>query len=174
MDFAENGRYESTYTDSISSTSSALLLPTAPPPEPYEERRTFSIGSWEVSLFWTNLLFAFVAVAGQFGQNVSLPLWIHSTNDTNNSALTVESYFVLSFASVSFVVIFGLGILFIRVFSPRDLGVTERSFSHVLLFLIGLCNALNGVLTVFASSRTPLYLQAILGTFMIPSTMLFR
>ncbi|KAL9954562.1 hypothetical protein ACROYT_G042118 [Oculina patagonica] len=176
MDFRESSQYESNFTESLSSSSSPLLIPTIPPPQPYEERRTFSIGSWEVSLFRTNLLLAFITVAGQIGQNVSLPLWIHSINDKNSTAPTVDSYFVLSFASLSFVVIFGLGTLFLHVFSPRDIGQTERTFPHLLLFLVGLCNALNGVLTVFASnsSRTPLYLQAILGTLMIPLTILFR
>ena len=166
----ESSQFESNDTDS-GITSRDLLLP---PPPPYEERNTFTIGCWEVSLFWRNVLFAFITLAGQVGQNASLPLWIDSNN--SSSFRSVDSYFVLSFASLSFVVIFGLGALFIRIFSPRDLGDTERRFPQLFLFLIGLSNALNGVLTVFASkgSRTPLYLQAILATVMIPLTILFR
>ena len=118
---------------------------------------------------------AFVAVAGQVGQNVSLPLWIDSVNG-NHSGKSVDSYFVLSFASLSFVIIFGLGTLFVKIFSPQHLGETEKRFPHLLLFLVGLCDALNGALVVFASkgSRTPPYLQAILGNFLIPLTILFR
>ena len=128
-------------------------------------------------LVFGNLFFSFFAVVGTVGQNVSLPLWIDSTNENENlSRRSVDSYFVLSFASLMFLVIFGLGILFIRIFSPQDIGETEKRFPHLLLFLIGFCNSLNGAMIVFASkgSRTPPYLQAILGNFGIPLTILFR
>lgn len=142
----------------------------------YGKRKVVKIGFCEIPLFWANLLFAFVAVAGQVGQNVSLPLWIDSVMNGNHSGKSVDSYFVLSFASLSFVIVFGLGTLFTKIFSPQDLGETEKRFPHLLLFLVGLCDALNGALVVFASkgSRTPPYLQAILGNFMIPLTILFR
>lgn len=141
----------------------------------YRKAKTAKIGHVEIPLFWANLFFSFVAIAGQVGQNVSLPLWIDSTNG-NRSGTSVDSYFVLSFASLSFVVIFGLGTLFIRIYSPQDIGETEKRFPQFLLFLIGLCDALNGAMIVFASkgSRTPPYLQAILGNFGIPLTILFR
>ncbi|XP_027036189.1 uncharacterized protein LOC113664762 [Pocillopora damicornis] len=142
---------------------------------PYGKRKKVKIGFCEIRLFWANLFFAFLAVAGQVGQNVSLPLWIDSVNG-KHSGKSVDSYFVLSFASLSFVVIFGLGTLFIKTFSPQDLGETEKRFPHLLLFLVGFCDSLNGALVVFASkgSRTPPYLQAILGNFMIPLTILIR
>ena len=141
----------------------------------YRRTKTVIIGFCEVPLFWAKMFFAFLVVTGQVGSNVSLPLWVDSTNG-NTSGPTVDSYFVLSFASLSFVIIFGLGTLLIRIFSPHTLGETERHFPHRLLFLIGLCDALNRVLVVFASkgSRTPPYLQAILGNFLIPLTVLFR
>ena len=141
----------------------------------YGTRKTVTIGCCEVPLFLANLFFAFLTVTGQLGENVSLPLWVDSTNE-NTSGPTVDSYFVLSFASLSFVVIFGLGTLLIRIFSPTNIGETEKRFPHPLLFLVGLCDALNGVLVVFASkgSRTPPYLQAILGNFSIPLTVFFR
>ena len=141
----------------------------------YGKRKTLTIGFCEVPLFLANLLFGFLTVMGQVGQNVSLPLWVDSTNE-NTSGPTVDSYFVLSFASLSFVVIFGLGTLLIRIFSPKNIGETEKRFPHLLLFLVGLCDALNGALVVFASkgSRTPPYLQAILGNFLIPLTVFFR
>ena len=141
----------------------------------YRRKKTVIIGFCEVPLFWAKMFFAFLVVTGQVGLSVCLPLWIDSTNE-NTSGPTVDSYFVLSFASLSFVIIFGLGTLLIRIFSPHTFGETERHFPHRLLFLIGLCDALNGVLVVFASkgSRTPPYLQAILGNFLIPLTVLFR
>ena len=162
----------------ISSKQTAYEAGDFAPPRPtssYAKAKTVQIGFCEVPLLMANLFFAFLAVTGQVGQNVSLPLWVDSTNG-NGSGPTVDSYFVLSFASLSFVVIFGLGTLLTRIFRPQDLGETEERFPHRLLFLVGLFDALNGLLVVFASkgSRTPPYLQAILGNFLIPLTVLFR
>ncbi len=176
---------------------------------PYKQRKTIKFGRFEVNLTVANIFFAFLAIAGQVGQNVSLPLWIDSTilppsggqsdhtnvsgyylvdtgysaNHTNSSTGSgdeyqprVDGFFVYSFACISFVVIFGTALLFILLFQPHRLGETERRFPHSQLFLVGLFDALNGVLVVFAGSgsRTAPYLQAILGNFMIPLTMAFR
>ena len=157
--------------------TSDLLTSSRPTSLHEKPRKTVKIGRVEIPLFCANLIFAFFVVVGSVGQNVTLPLWTDSTKENENlSGGSVDCYFVLSFASLSFVVIFGLGTLFIRIFSPQDIGETERRFPHLLLFLVGLCDALNGALVVFASkgSRTPPYLQAILGNFMIPLTILFR
>lgn len=164
----------------------------------YKQQKTLKFGRFEVSTRVANIFFAFLAIAGQVGQNVSLPLWIDSTvipasggstnhkNATTNHTNTtdngggyqprVDGFFVYSFACISFVVIFGTTLIFIRIFQPHRLGETERKFPHWNLFLVGLFDALNGVLVVFASSgsRTAPYLQAILGNFMIPLTILFR
>ena len=176
-----------------------------------EKRKTLRFGRFEVSLTVANIFFAFLAVAGQVGVNVSLPLWIDSTissasggaaNNTNSTSYLldagfldansnrsnssgagggeyqprVDAFFILVFGSFSFVVIFGVTLLLIRIFQPHNLGETERRFPHSQLFLVGLFDALNGVLTVFAGSgsRTAPYLQAILGNFTIPLTMTFR
>ena len=168
--------FDSGVTGSTRSSNEPLFSPSPPPP--YEERRTFDIGSREFKLNRINLLFAFVVVVGDVGQDISLHLWLSSANETTKKCqeIAIDSYFVLSFGSLSSFVIFGLGALFIRIVFPRHLGETERSFPQFSLFLIGLCSALNEVLAVFASgtTRTPLYLQIILGILMIPLTVLFR
>ena len=178
MDLIESGRYESTVTESVTSSSSTLI-PFVPALTPYERRNTFRVGLWEVRLFWANLFFAFVVVASQTGLDLSIPLWINSTAKaaSTHASSSGQSYFVFSFVSLSSVVIFGLGILFILIFSPRDLGAVERSYPHSLLFLVGLCNALRGVLkTVLVSKpqRAPTHLQAILGNFIILLTISVR
>ena len=128
-----------------------------------------------VPLLWANLFFAIVLLSAEVGNRVVLPLWVDSANGTVTGA-TMNPYFALSFSSIVFFIIFGLGTMFIRVFSPKDIGDTEERFPHLLLFLVGFCDALNGVLILFAckGSRTPPYLQAILGNFLIPLTVLFR
>ncbi len=157
-------------------------------------------------LICMNLVFAGAAVIGQVGQNVSLPLWISATDSfsnpnctdessyetgnssNNNSSPEMDPYFVLSSASFSFVIIFGTCLLVILLvqFILNQL-FNERRFRFItvkndLLFpqwqfmLIGLFDALNGVLVVFASppTRTAPFLQAILSNSAIPLTILFR
>ena len=140
-------------------------------------------------LIAVNVLFAALAISGQVGQNVTLPLWAsaatascqeghaNSSNDTRNGTgdgLSMDPFFVLSFASLSFVVIFGvltLGSAALGAVTTDDL-----RFPQWQLFLIGLFDALNGVLVVYSSpsSRTAPFLQAILGNFLIPLTIIFR
>ena len=174
----------------------------------YKRRKTLKFGRFEVSLTVANIFFAFLAILGQVGQNVTLPLWIDSnvvpasggdiiyknatgslfvagysanhSNTTGNGGSgyqpRVDSFFVYSFTCISFVVIFGTALIFIRIFQPHRLGETERRFPHWNMFLVGFFDAFNGVLLMFASSgfRTAPYLQAILGNFLIPLTILFR
>lgn len=180
MDFTESGLHESNVTESVTSSSSTLI-PTVPPPTPYERRNTFSFGLREINLIWAKVFFAFVVIGSQTGLDYSLPVWINSTAEagSTHSFSSVPSYFVLSFKSLSLVVIFGLGILFIRIFSPRDLGAVERSYPHVLLFLVGLCDALHGVLktVLVAESKPdgpPVHLQSILGNLTILLTISAR
>ena len=167
-----------------------------------EKRKTLKFGRFEVSLTVANIFFAFLAVVGQVGQKVFLPLWVDSkissvsddaanntavfltnSNRSNSSGVggseyqpRVDAYFCLTFIGISLVVIFGVTLLLIRVFQPNWLGETERRFPHSQLFLVGFFFTLNGVLVIFAcsGSRTAPYLQAILGNFMIPLTMIFR
>lgn len=148
-------------------------LSTVTSKDDHQQRRSFK---------WWNVLFGGLAVFGQVGQNVSLPLWIDaSTGQCGNTTLnctaqSIDSYFVYTFACLSFVIIFGVMLVIIRIVTPNKLGQTERTFPVLPLFFIGFFDALNGVLVVFASSgkRTPPYLQAILGNFVIPLTVIVR
>ncbi len=152
-------------------------------------------------LLLLNLLFAGAAIIGQVGQNVSLPLWISATSSFSNpncseyqntsnttSPPKMDAYFVLSSASISFVVIFGLILLVILLVQyVLNTFSTERRYSFISvendlrfpqwqLMLIGFFDALNGVLVVFASppTRTAPFLQAILSNVSIPLTIAFR
>jgi len=138
--------------------------------------KRLNVGLCEVPFFVANLCFAVIVLVGEVGHKVTLPMWLDHANATDCTESSLDNYFVLSFSSLVFVFIFGLGTLFIRVFSPKDIGETERNFPHRLFFLVGLSDAINGVLVVFAAkgTRTPPYLQAILGNFLIPLTVLFR
>ena len=173
-----------------------------------KQHKTLKFGRFEVSLTVANIFFAFLAILGQVGQIVTLPLWIDSNvvpasggntshknatgslldagysanhsnttgNDGSGYEPRLDSFFILSIICISLIVIFGTALIFIRIFQPHRLGETERRFPHWNLFLVGFFGALNGILVVFASSgsRTAPYLQAILGNFLIPLTILFR
>ncbi|XP_062501559.1 uncharacterized protein LOC134178690 [Corticium candelabrum] len=152
-----------------------------------------------------NLFYASLFVIGQVGENVVLPLWIaasmtssngtdsslaiaspgnnnsnvcpNTSNTTGPEPKSLDNFFVLSFASLSFVIIFGLVTLGIILFGrPGTIGRTERKFPHTDMFLIGFCDAINGVMVVFAAtaSRTSPMLQTLLGNFMIPLTVVAR
>lgn len=140
-----------------------------------------------------NVFFAAIAVIGQVGQNVSLPLWVgtatgdsscaNASEDGNNTANDDESnttapsmdpYFVLSSASFSFVVIFG--VMTLAAAAVGQVGWEDLRFPQWQFLLVGVSDALNGVLVVFASpsSRTAPFLQSILGNILIPLTILLR
>ena len=134
---------------------------------------TVKIGFFELPLFWANVVFALITVLSMVGQNISLPLWIDSTKG-NSPGHTVDSYFVLLFTNVVFLVIFGLAVLYIRIRSPNAL--RKIKVPRMLLFLVGLFDSLSDGMISFASkgSRTPPYQQNILGNFIIPLTIFFR
>ena len=159
-----------------------------------------------------SIFFAALTVIGQVGQNVSLPLWTGYTdylrsmkcangtaNGTTNgtwsrivadpSGPVMDPYFVVSAASFSFVVIFGIttvviGLVQTLLNATNFMGksyhfITLKSdigFPQWQLMLVGVFDALNGILVVFASppTRTAPFLQAILGNFLIPLTIVFR
>lgn len=148
-------------------------------------------------LIAANVLFAAIAIFGQVGQNVTLPLWTsaatsscqqgtgspngsNSSNHTNNTGgngsdgPSMDPFFILSSASFSFVVVFGILTLVSALF--KSVTVNDLRFPQWQLFLIGFFDALNGFLVVYSSpsARTAPFLQAILGNFLIPLTIIFR
>ena len=120
-----------------------------------------------------NVFFAFLVVFGQVGQNVSLPLWFASVP----AGQSLDPMFILTFAGGCFVIIFGM-------FTMIDVYRGETSIAEIRMFTtfdyfrryfaVGFCNALNGIFLVFAAATTAPFLQAILGTFNILWTILFR
>ena len=134
-----------------------------------------------------NVFFAAIAVVGQVGQNVSLPLWLatasgdpnctnasETDSSTASSGASMDPYFVLTSASFSFVVIFGAMTLVAA--AVGKVGWEDLRFPQWQFLLVGVFDALNGVLVVFAapSSRTAPFLQSILMNIMIPLTIVLR
>ena len=130
---------------------------------------------------FATIAFAFTSVTGQLAQYVSLPLWVDSTTHTSTANQTakwkpsLDSYFVVSFASLSFVIVFGFVMLLCDCIYSRYLVTTDWS-SRRLFLTLGFIQGIAGVFIVFSSSgkRTAPYLQAILGNFNIPITIILR
>jgi drug/metabolite transporter (DMT)-like permease len=113
---------------------------------------------------WRILLASGGVVLGGVGQAIFLPLFLSAVGNA------AGSYFVYSFLCILFAVIFTLIVIFEYLtgrLSPSDLQVSDAGFA-----LIGACDALNGLLTVYCSAldRTPGALQAILPQLAIPIT----
>ena len=155
-------------------------------------KKQFVLGPLRCNLLLANIIFAIMSVIGQSGQNISLPLWVDATErermnssypdnmtDDGNQThthLTMDSYFVVSFASLCYIIFFGTITLFIKLFKPDEIGEAERQFPRKYLITVGVLDGANGILSVFSSSgtRTPPYLQAILQNVTIPLVVLAR
>ena len=99
-----------------------------------------------------------------------------SQNQTVEWTQTIDSFFVLSFASSVFVTVFGSALV-INIFVFKQYSIHKTDWNHRRVFLtVGFFQGLAAVFIVFSSSgeRTPPYLQAILGNFSIPITLLLR
>lgn len=134
--------------------------------------RTFLVGV-------ATILFSMAVVTGQVTQYVSLPLWIDSTTSAQNQTAkwkpTVDGYFVVFFASLSFVIVFGSVLACSGFICPDYLVNTDWNYRRLML-LVGTFQGVSAIFIVFSSSgnRTPPYLQAILGNFSIPVTLILR
>ena len=151
-------------------------------PEQEPRKQTLVECGYSLRNFAT-IVFAIMSVTGQLAQYISLPLWVDSTSQstiastdqTNKWKPTMDSYFVASFASLSFLIVFGFVVLCCKIIYPNYLSVTDWS-CRCLLLVVGSIQGLSALLVVFSCSgeKTPPYLQAILGNFSIPITLLFR
>jgi hypothetical protein len=134
------------------------------------EWRNRSIASKYKAVLW-----AILTIVAQTGQNVTLPLFADAIGGGGGTP-----YFVVWFSTFAFAVGFGIMLVFMWIFTEGEIGAAERATLSVRgqtgLLQIGLADALNGMLVVFASpsSRTAPYLQAILGNFLIPLTIIMR
>lgn len=81
-------------------------------------------------------------------------------------------YFILLSVSFMFVPIFFSGVLFLRVTTGGFLPETTTWLFKRHYAIIGCCNAMNGVLLIFANPHTPGTVQAIFTQTIIPFVMI--
>ena len=112
-----------------------------------------------------NSVLVLITVLSGLGQAAGLPLFVDGVHKAG-------PYFVLIFASAVFAVIFAA--ICVPLYFAGRIGKREWSYPQWQLAAIGVFDAFNGILTVYASpqSRTPGFLQAILGNVAIPITFL--
>jgi drug/metabolite transporter (DMT)-like permease len=127
------------------------------------------INSTKATSKWLIILYIGVVI-GMVGQYVALPLFIGSFD---NSA---GAYFILCWLGCLFNVVFWV-LTLVRVKQgviTKDMRQYTKS-RHWIFILLGVFNAMNGVLIVYASplKRTPGSLQAILSSVACPFTVFF-
>lgn len=116
----------------------------------------------------TFIKYAFGTIIGTVGQLVLLPLFIATFGGSTGV------YFIVFFASFLFNVIFW-PIVIIQWLRKKLVFPSNYRSQHWIVVVIGICDALNGLLVVYSSvaDRTPGALQAILSQSVIPFTLLF-
>ena len=145
----------------------------------HQERRQTSRTSCCSLVGVVTILFSIAVVTGQVTQYVSLPLWIDSTTSAQTQTAKwkpmVDGYFVVSFASLSFVIVFGSVLACSDFICPNYVVKTNWNYRRLLL-LVGSFQGVAAIFIVFSSSgkRAPPYLQAILGNISIPVTLILR
>ena len=117
-----------------------------------------------------NITLAILNVLSNATMNVMLPIYAGTMNEVGGDTfvLLINTFFISC-------IVFVLITFFSRSFIDKSVSFRPTS-SYKAYFAIGIVNALNGILTVYASPpmRTPGYLQGILSSAIIPFTVLCR
>jgi len=118
------------------------------------------------------LLFSIIGqIVGGIGQGIFLPVFISTL--THSSSGSTGAYFVYFMMSTLFNIPFGIGCVIDWYRGKLTYAMMKKHFG--ILILMGVCDALNGLMVVFTSAlgRTSGDLQSILIQSTIPFTILF-
>ena len=115
-----------------------------------------------------NIILTVLTILTNLMMFVSLPL-------LNNTVSKYHDYYPVILLTAVWFQPFFFGLVFLNKFL-NPLAETRSSVSHKLMAPLGLLNALNGILVVYAADtrRTSGSLQALLATSSIPFTVVFR
>ena len=136
----------------------------------YYQFRFRNRGSVRIKLTSFNIFLTVMTVLGKLMMVITRPLFC----DTMINKGSTDEYSVLFFTTIWFPVFFFGLVVINKLFDP-DM-VLRSTVSHRVMALSGTLNAANLLLIVYASdsSRTSPQLQAILGTSVIPFTVICR
>lgn len=138
---------------------------------------------------WLAILFGTLAICGRVGYYIMTPLWLdhfngNGTNDTNgtgdngtiyNNGTTdighrINPFFVMLTQYSFCTAVFGIGWVCLLLVAPWRLSDVDRALPPKQIVVIGVASGVSAVLFNFSisSTKTPLYLQAILSNCSIP------
>ena len=128
-------------------------------------------GSLRIRLSVLNVFLTVMNIITNLMMLIMLPLFSQSMDHPHHNT---DQYPVLLFSATLFPLFF-FGLMGVNKFLEPDM-ILKSTVSHRVMFITGLLNSLNGLLVVYASnpSRTSPQLQALLGTSMIPFTVICR
>lgn len=113
------------------------------------------------------LIAVLMVVGGNAGQLLILNLWV------NGMGAIPPAFTVLTLSATTMAVGFVTAIAIRKLFYPAPLSFLLSVRGLVLSVIIGLCNASNGVLLVYATYPTPEFMQALLLCTQVFWTLLF-
>ena len=126
------------------------------------------------------LVFVVLAVGARVGYFIDTPLWLDSLHNNNSNTAAgqhnstesrqISVYFLLVSQWGFVALVTGFLLLLLRFQCPGFIGETEKQFPMKYFLVIGFSMGLSSVLFNYSvsGSRTPPYLQAILGNCNIP------
>ncbi|XP_065188822.1 uncharacterized protein LOC135819524 [Sycon ciliatum] len=132
--------------------------------------------SIRLSAVAVNIALSVLTVLAQVGMTVTLPMFSSALGShmiCGELKPVGDVYFLLLFSAFWFIVFFGTLLLLARFLNPEF--SLRSNVSHSNRVLLGSFNVLNGLLLVFSSpdDRTPVFLQPLLSTIIIPFTVFF-
>ena len=139
-----------------------------------------------------SLFFTVLVLVCRLGSFICSPLWLdyfRSFNETDHNTSTrhygnssqheirqSQPFFILFMQAAVPTLLWGLVLMIILILSPKHFGTEERKYPRKLLLIPGLSMSLSAVLVNYSlsGSRTPPYLQALLGNFAVPIQFIVR
>lgn len=138
------------------------------------------------------VLFTTLAVGTKVGIFIATPLYVDSLNgnsthctscnhrdhngSTSDSTKQIDPMFLSLSQALFFTIAFGVLLLAIVILSPAKITDVERNFPKRYYVITGAANGVSSLMLNYAISgtRTPSYLLALLGNFMVPSQFIIR
>ena len=105
-----------------------------------------------------------INILGQSAHNCAAPLWFNSMKDVQN----LDAFVVFLIASMWYAPLFFVTVLMARAaYGEQPFGFLGKYTldQHKIIFLTGICDALNGILVIMASpaKRTPPIVASLIG-----------
>lgn len=127
-----------------------------------------------------------VSVSSRSATSILTPVWLDALNnhsdpnvsscDLPESTRHIDAYPVMFIATLMFVILFGIILLFTKCVCPYLITERETEYDKRVFAVIGVSDTVFAICIVYASSgcRTAPYLQSLFSNFSIPLTFIIR